>query len=135
MTSFHEDRKDKDEYIEEERKRRQPEGSTFHQFANADAETDRGRFTVTEKSTVVGAKAVPEYPRPPTGPWSGEDLVGTEPPTGYEIDAVEPLLPPTETCAVGTGGAVDEPSGLPPLTDVERAAPPSSSRGKDDDPA
>jgi hypothetical protein len=58
-----------------------PEGSTYLDRARADAaQLAAGRFKVE-------ASAIPTYPAQPSGsPWSGDDLVGKEPPLGYKID-------------------------------------------------
>jgi hypothetical protein len=138
MTSFHEDQKDKHEYFENEKRLRrereeQPKASTYHGFAESEAAEFRGRFKDASGSThVVGSTPRPEYPEA-APPWQ-KDLVPREEPTGYDINRMPEHDPPVfEHCTGDTGGAADEPSGLPPLTDVDRAAPPSSrSEGRDD---
>jgi hypothetical protein len=143
MTTSHQDeQRERREYIEDELRKRQ-QGSTLHQFATADAEFDRGRFTATERATVIGSSETPQYPQLPSGPWSGQNPEpGIEPPLGYEIHAMQPLEPPngcgtssfetpTETSSpfVGTGPAsADAPSTVLPSSDEQRAgAGPSSS--------
>jgi hypothetical protein len=101
----------------------QARGATYLDHYQSDV---GGRFVVTERETITGLPSPQPPPLPANSPWAGEDLVGIEPPLGVAIDRMPELEQPTETCAVGTGGAVDEPSGWAPLTDVERAAPPSS---------
>src|SRR5215472_4151819 len=66
-------------------------GTTFHQHAQADADTPRGRFTAHERSTVVGAQPTFNYPAAAA---HQADPCGIEPPLGYRIDAMpeqEPL--------------------------------------------
>jgi hypothetical protein len=62
--------------------KRVKEASTFSQFANSDANQDAGRFAQINKSTVVGATPVPEYPRLPENSWTN-DPTGVEPPLGF----------------------------------------------------
>jgi hypothetical protein len=47
------------------RKANRGDASTFQQFANSEAAQDAGRFAAVNKSNVVGAKPVPEYPAGP----------------------------------------------------------------------
>jgi hypothetical protein len=62
-----------------------PEGSTYVARARADAaQLASGRFKDEASAKVP---AVPIYPAQPSGsPWSGDDLVGKEPPLGFKID-------------------------------------------------
>ena len=65
------------------------EATTFHQFAQADAEIPRGRFTAHERSSVTGATPAPSYP--PASAWCadpGSQLL--EPPLGLENPAFDP---------------------------------------------
>jgi hypothetical protein len=79
---------------EEQAERRKLVGSntttTFRDMANLDLSLG-GRFAVPgSKPDVSGSEEVTRYPRlPPGNPWS-HDPVGVEPPTGQEIDWVEP---------------------------------------------
>jgi len=59
------------------------EATTMHQFAQADAETPRGRFSAVEAQVVVGANPIPNYP---AAAHHQADPVGQEPPLGYAID-------------------------------------------------
>src|SRR5215472_13995550 len=69
-------------------------GTTFHQHAQADADTPRGRFTAHERSTVVGAQPTINYPAAAA---HQADPCGIEPPLGYRIDAMPELEPPVES--------------------------------------
>jgi hypothetical protein len=74
--------------------------STFHQHAQADADTPRGRFTSHERSTVIGSTALPVYPAGPA--WCadpGSQCV--EPPLGLDNPALEQpsTLSPVEDSA------------------------------------
>jgi hypothetical protein len=64
------------------------QATTMHQFAQADAQTPRGRFTAHEQSTVVGAQPTVNYPAGPA--WSADPgSQCDEPPLG--LDNSEPL--------------------------------------------
>jgi hypothetical protein len=64
------------------------QATTFHQFAQADADTPRGRFAAVSAAYVVGSTAVPQYPAAST-PFQ-HDPVGDEPPLGLDNPALEP---------------------------------------------
>ena len=66
------------------------QGSTFHQHAQADAQTPRGRFSAVETTYVVGSKPTIAYPA--AGAHQA-DPVRPEPPLGYRVDDLEPLRP------------------------------------------
>ena len=70
--------------------RQQEEGGTFHQHAVADASTPRGRFSAIANAQVIGATAIPSYPAAAA---HQADPCGTEPPLGFEIDAMPELEP------------------------------------------
>jgi len=92
------------------------EATTFHQFAQADADTPHGRFTAHERSSVTGATSAPSYPPGPA--WCadpGSQLL--EPPLGLENPALEPSL--LASPAQATDGPADPSAPL----DVERAGP------------
>jgi hypothetical protein len=83
-------------------------GSTFRDHAEAEANQARGRYSAELAQTVVGSEPIPKYPTLPSGPWSGEDLVGQEPSLGYSVDEMSRSRP--EQFAVipaqsATGGA------------------------------
>jgi hypothetical protein len=73
------------------------QGDTFLNRAQADADlSNQGRYAKEQATTVTGAKAVPSYPRLPSGPWSEGDLGAPDPTTdqlGYGIDEQEAVLP------------------------------------------
>jgi hypothetical protein len=56
------------------------QATTMHQFAQADAETPRGRFSAVGAAYVVGSTAIPQYPAA-SGPFQ-RDPVPDEPPLG-----------------------------------------------------
>jgi hypothetical protein len=98
----------------ETRKIIQNERDTFLNRAQADADLlNSGRFAKEAATTVTGAKAVPSYPRLPSGPWSEGDLGAPDPATdqlGYGINEVEPIIPERRddaTSANGLTSAVD----------------------------
>ena len=96
-------------------------GSTFHQHALADANTPQGRFSAHAAAFVIGSK--PDVASAYTAAGAHQaDPCGLEPPLGYAINELEPVVSPPPV-AQATGGA---PSGF----DV--AAPPLSQSG---DPA
>ena len=80
---------------------RNDQRTTLSQFAQSDADIDRGRFTTHERSTVVGASSVPQYPAGPA--WCDADQ-GLEPPLGVCIDAMEPCGQPHELKAIADLG-------------------------------
>jgi len=104
--------------------------TTFHQFAQADAQPPRGRFSAVEAQVVVGANPVIDYPAGPA--WCadpGSQLL--EPPLDLDNPALEPLGLATEAQG-NSGDAVVAPSSTTPLVDdVEHAA---SSLSSHDDP-
>jgi hypothetical protein len=94
MLSKQEEQDERREVIENE-KRLRNQGSTFSQFAMSDADTDRGRFTTHEKSTVIGTTPTPasEYPAGPN--WSA-DPVPSEPSLGVSVNEMQPCGEPHE---------------------------------------
>ena len=115
-------------------KRVQKDASTFSQFANSDANQDAGRFEQINKSTVVGATPVPEYPRLPENSWTN-DPTGVEPPLGFvdetpivgevgevqaSIDRLANAAPATQSVHVPDADAVERKEG---------GATPETSRG------
>jgi hypothetical protein len=115
---------------DEERKLRKAlAGSTTTQTFFSRAEADiglesQGRHAAAAKATVVGKAPTPVYPRQPSGsPWAG-DLVPPEGPTGYDINAMEPVgepfeieasLPAQPTTSLTSGGAeAPEVNAIPP---------------------
>jgi hypothetical protein len=62
-------------------------GSTFSQFAEADAATSLGRFNAISSPQVVGAQAAPKYEGAPN--WA-HDPTGIEPPLNFDVNALEP---------------------------------------------
>jgi hypothetical protein len=59
----------------------------MHQFAQADAQTPRGRFSQIDAAYVVGSTALPHYPQAST-PFQ-RDPVPDEPPLGLDNPALE----------------------------------------------
>jgi hypothetical protein len=105
------------------------EGSTYHNHAVSSAnDLMGGRFGVDSKSVVIGSSPI-SYPRIPSGPWSGADIVPPEQPLGYAIDQQEPTGEIWEQAASSaptarvTGDDADAPTSL---GDSDRgAAPPA----------
>jgi hypothetical protein len=79
------------------------QATTMHAFAQADAQTPRGRFSAVEAQTVVGADPLPNYP--PAAAHQ-HDPCGQEPPLGYAIDELEPSFPSVQV----PDGPADAPS-------------------------
>jgi hypothetical protein len=69
------------------------EGATFLDHARAEASEPRGRFSATNKETVVGSMPTVNYPAAPN--WS-PDPVPPEPSLGVEVDAQEAVGTPQE---------------------------------------
>jgi hypothetical protein len=93
---------DADEARKAERRRRLIEERRMRSYlAHAEASANDeagGRFAALpeRKPTVIGAKAEISYPAQPEGsPWANEPS-GTEPPLGYEVDAMEAVGEPQE---------------------------------------
>jgi hypothetical protein len=93
VTSAMEDDKLRREVLENDRKvREQQQAGTFFSHTHPEDEVG-GRFARVSPMTIVGATPIPKYPQLPSGPWSGSDPVGQEPPTGVAIDYMRPLEP------------------------------------------
>ena len=110
-------------------RRRQQEqsrnGDTGTYLSHTHDDTSGGRYAAIGSAMVVGAKADVASVYPAAAPHQ-RDPVGQEPSLGYPIDepsAVISLHSPVEA----TGGA-EAPSSS--ASDVEHAAPPSSSEGR-----
>ena len=68
------------------------QATTMHAFAQADAQTPRGRFSAVEAATVVGASPTIEYPAGPA--WSADPGAQcVEPPLGEDNPALEEPSP------------------------------------------
>src|SRR5262245_39762052 len=80
----------------EQRYRQRQTRSTYFSHAG-DVELELGgRFAKLTPTTVTGSEGVVRYPRQPEGsPWAS-DPVGTEPPLGYSVNAVEVVGEPHE---------------------------------------
>ena len=85
MLSRHEEQNERRQVLANDLRVR---GSTFAQFAQADADTNRGRFTSYERSAVVGSTPLPKYEGAPN--WA-PDPTGIEPPTGVDINEHPPV--------------------------------------------
>lgn len=116
-----------------EQQRAKDQSGTFLSHTHID--DAGGRFAGVNAATVVGQEPVAKYPQAST-PWQGPDLVGDEPPTGYEIHAVEPLENPAGVFPVVSPPAGDAPVPEAPSSEVHQpladdvetgiGAPPSS---------
>jgi hypothetical protein len=121
---------------------RQQQKPTFHSFAQAEADTPRGRFTTVEKATVIGV-GPPSYPKGPD--WT-VDPVGPEPNLGFDVNAMQPTgeafevrrlieanLPPPEFSPSPSRGVFGDPTALcqpSSSSDVQRVGSPSFSKNK-----
>jgi hypothetical protein len=96
--------------MNDRRVRQQAEASTY--FQHAHHPDIGGRFALEGTPQIVGSTPTPRYPQLPSGPWSGEDLVGTEPPLGFRVDDMVPLehtsVPPV-AASEATGPTADAP--------------------------
>ena len=105
--------------------------TTMHAFALADAQTPRGRFSAIDASYVIGSKpdVAGAYPAASA---AHQTELPPENPTGYCVDAMEPLEPSSSADAQGNSGdpTGDAPASTTPLVEtVERVgSPPLSSR-------
>jgi hypothetical protein len=126
------DRAERRETLENDRKVREAEhqrllceGTTFHQHAQSAANDEAGgRFAAINPVTVVGSDPALKYPAASS---SWQIQLPDEPPLGFENPALESAF--ASLSSAQTGGAADAPSAPP---NVERAAPPPSSKGSDD---
>src|SRR5262245_56186534 len=130
MLSRQEDQAEREAVLRNDARVRE-QGSTYLAQTHSDV---GGRFSAVGAQTVVGAEPFPRYPALPSGPWSGEDPCGTEPPLGYRIDAMPELETPTVVSSAPPVGQLGEPtrdapsSTAPSVGDVEHAlgSPPSN---------
>jgi hypothetical protein len=65
--------------------------NTMHTRTVAEAAEPRGRFTAHEKSTVIGATAIPKYPELPSNSPFHHDPVPNEAPLGFSIEDHAPV--------------------------------------------
>ena len=130
MLSSQEEQREREEVMRQvaDLRRRQQEqsrnGDTGTYLSHYHDDLSGGRFAALGNPTIVGKDGVTQYPA--AAPHQ-RDPVGREPSLGYPIDqpsAVISLHSPVEA----TGGA-EAPSSS--ASDVEHAAPPSSSEGRD----
>lgn len=99
------------------------QATTMHTFAQADAQTPRGRFTQVDAATVVGANPIIDYPAGPA--WCadpGSQCV--EPPLGLD----NPALEPSTVFHASSVEHLGEPPSASPLGNV---GSPALSRGFD----
>jgi hypothetical protein len=94
---------------------------TFHQFAEAEAQTPMGRFSQVTTAYVIGSTPTPAAAYPAASAHQ-HDPCGQEPPLGYRIDEMEPLETPSASLAQGPTDPVpaDAPSPVGTLGDVQR---------------
>jgi hypothetical protein len=81
--------------------------ATYHSRAIADLGLEsQGRHS--DKATVTGSTRVPQYPRQPGGsPWAA-DIVPSEPPLGYDINAQEITGNPSEASSAFASLGADD---------------------------
>jgi hypothetical protein len=144
MTTYSEEQKlrrdtlDNDISVRQQQKQSVPP-ATFHSFAQAEADTPRGRFTATEKATVIGVSP-PSYPELPSNSPFHHDVVGPEPPLGFSVEEMQPvgsyheiqvslerLGEPASPSGQPDGGSAAAPSNSSSFG-VMRAGPPSFSK-------
>ena len=89
--------------------------ATYHGVAASSVDDERGGRYATEGSrqTVIGSSPI-AYPQQPSTSFWHHDPIGTEPPTGYSVDAIDPVGEPHEIKA------------------SERASPPSPASAEGD---
>jgi hypothetical protein len=96
--------------------------TTYQAFAELDDPLPGGRFASIEPRSVTGSAPTYDAPRQPEGsPWLS-DVVGPEPPLGYDISAAPDLgwpeqLPSSLPCAAAERGS------RVPVPTVERGSP------------
>jgi hypothetical protein len=74
--------------LNDQRVRQQQQGTTLSQFAQSFADEDRGgRYAAVNKTNVICADAVPQYPAGPD--WTA-DPVPAEAPLNFDVNAQEP---------------------------------------------
>ena len=104
--------------------KRVKDASTFSQFANSEANQDAGRFEQINKSHVVGATPVPEYPTLPSNSWTN-DPVPTEEPLGIDVNAMEPVGELHEINASLAAAPATQSVHVPDAVGVERSGGPT----------
>lgn len=130
------------EYLRNEKLKRKGseprQGTTYYHQSLVDLglENSTGRFA--SKPVVTGQTKAVEYPRQPEGsPWSSGADVGVEPPTGVEIDQMEPCgeygevqaslaassSDPAFSQRVRSGSVGDDGGAVSPLDATEKAHP------------
>jgi hypothetical protein len=97
------------------------QATTMHAFAQADAQTPRGRFSAVETATVIGSKAGIASSYSACSSALAVQLPD-EPPLGLDNPALEPARP-------DEAQATDGPAGPSAPLDVERAGPSLSHSG------
>jgi hypothetical protein len=137
MLSKQEEQIEREAVQENDRRvREQQQTSTNLDHARAAAnDTAGGRYAGVSPTTVVGTEPGVKYPQlPASSPWSGsQPEPGIEPPLGFDNPALDESSAGATSSPADTGGA-EAPSFS--ASDVEHAAPPSSStEGSSDDNA
>jgi hypothetical protein len=114
-------------------------GTTYYERAQADQQLERqGRFAGVNPP-------LQEWPKLPSGPWSGADPVGPEPPLGFSVNDQEPVGsyqeiqasldrlgrgPSSETSSPSVDGTVTNTAEVAPAADRD-IAPLSSTEGSE----
>jgi hypothetical protein len=140
-TESQRDQAERKAMLENDRRVREQEAGTY--FSHATDSEPGGRFLKAEGPPhVVGTSPIPRYPAlPGSSPWSGEDVVGQEPPLGFQIDAMPALEPSAATSAPveATGPTADAPVPSPcgdapvgPLSPSENVGHPPNERDGND---
>jgi hypothetical protein len=119
MLSRQEEQREREETLrndrlvrEAEHRRIQREGTTLHQFGQAQAnEINQGRFAAIGVPTVTGATPIPNYPAAAA---HQRDPVPPELPLGYDVNEMTPL---ESSASVGFAEATDAPAGATAAAD------------------
>ena len=118
MLSSQEEQEERRRVLAQDARVREQQGSTFHTFAQADADIP-GRFSAVAHATVVGADPIPNYPAAAA---HQHDPCGLEPPIGYRIDA----MPDPEEPSTVHHAAVEQTGEPPSASPLSRGSPLSS---------
>jgi hypothetical protein len=123
MLSSQIDQQERKEILRNDQRVRE-QGSTFHAFAQADAELP-GRFGAISKTQIVGANALPIYPAASAHQY---DPCGPEPALGFSVEEMIPVGSDCSSQGPGpaeatTGQGVAHAAGLSALGPVVSVLP------------
>jgi hypothetical protein len=110
MLSRQEEQAERLEVMENDKRLRRSQGSTFFDHTHNDT---GGRYSAISNATVIGTDPIPRYPQlPASSPWAGPDLVGDEPPLS-DNPALNPPSAELEPPAVLATPPNPEPAAIP----------------------